>query len=423
MKGAGIILSFVVYSALTVFSALQAQDLDYLQLKSLIRDNNIRSIDQLLETLPLEYKKHYTFIYESRSRQRKQITPAHPRVLVTGPTAQLVLGFTKSPDDVPKGLGSNILEVMEWLPEQKRFRFFEIDFSTGAVPLEKDPVFNPPHCVNCHDRQSPAPIWDPYNTWAGVYGSLSRLGCDLIVKGTPEWRFYQIFKTENRQQGRYQHLPEEIRAKDCPYDETEDGDFTVGNAANSDPNSLLTRLLMEKSLQRAAQYIYESPKYPAFKYLLRLAESGSFQNIREIQLALPEPWKSELPPFIETVKTLHKQQFESRVQIFNKANSPSKKIPERAPGDFQSENGLEHVGAFAFVMKLMEIPMYSITMAFSNGTYDFSSPDVNKFHVLLATLNVLMTKDPELAGFEWEPLIQKSLSALKTADQPKQKSK
>src|SRR5262249_27021820 len=82
---------------------------------------------------------------------------------------------------------------------------------------------NPDKCLACHAATSNPGVhpgnprgdrdytvrglWDPYNSWAGVYGSLSRNDIDFISFDTWEVFNFQQFLTEKPNNPRYDYLP------------------------------------------------------------------------------------------------------------------------------------------------------------------------------------------------------------------------
>lgn len=103
--------------------------LTYSAVKEILKKNpNIRSVDDLLPLLPVEYRKHYTLMYQSRSLQKA--SAEKPRVILFGPDAKLMMTFSGDSNDP----SFNTLELIEW-NEKNPLSIFMRSFSRQRWPL------------------------------------------------------------------------------------------------------------------------------------------------------------------------------------------------------------------------------------------------------------------------------------------------
>lgn len=147
------------------------KELSFESLKTLIHNQNIRSIPSLLKALKdknPELMDQYLLAYRSRSLQESSID--NPRVILIADRARLNLAFNGNPSHS----GYNSLEVMEYKPKERAFEFREISFSENSEPHFSQ--VNPAKCLQCHQGGNrrgvdPRPNWEPYTFWPGFFSS------------------------------------------------------------------------------------------------------------------------------------------------------------------------------------------------------------------------------------------------------------
>jgi mono/diheme cytochrome c family protein len=222
--------------------------LTYQSIVALVSQAGIGSIDDLLECLPAEYRRHFTLVYRSRSPERDSIDPLHPRVILFGLDARLLLAFT---GDAKKPFYDR-LQLIEFR-EEGRFFFAEMLFDGKGASIHEAP----PECSSCHAADG-HPIWDTYDLWPGAYGSSN----DRLPVGTPERRSYESFLAKSRHHGRYASLNWLTKSPVAPYhdDDTFDPDLF--------PNLRLNKLLSRYNAKRVFRQIRQSPRYDAEKVRL-----------------------------------------------------------------------------------------------------------------------------------------------------------
>ncbi|MEO0337014.1 MAG: hypothetical protein AAF202_11495, partial [Pseudomonadota bacterium] len=142
---------------------------DFYQFSALLNDaDSVDSAIKKLHSHKPELFDLYMLGYHSRSLQGS--SPTKPRAIVFDPSGHLVFSFNGDDDQ----RGGNAIEVMRFLPEERKFEFREIVFHKGESPSISEA--NPPKCMVCHQgleraTNDPRPNWEPYNFWPGFYGS------------------------------------------------------------------------------------------------------------------------------------------------------------------------------------------------------------------------------------------------------------
>lgn len=176
----------------------------YMELETLIRQNNVKTIDDLIAVLPADYKSGYTLIYNTRALNRSLVTPKRPRVLMYGAKGNFLMTFNSNPSGGSAVEGDvETLETIEFGSGAAKLR--ELTFNGKISPVALPVDVNPAKCTQCHGSD-PRGLWEPYNTWPGVYGSLSRGSVDFIRMGTTEYNNFQIFLNERETNPRYSAL-------------------------------------------------------------------------------------------------------------------------------------------------------------------------------------------------------------------------
>lgn len=246
----------------------------------------IPSIEELLPRLDEEYRREYTLIYRSDSAQGA--SPSHPRALLFGVEADILLTFNGHPEQD----GYHQLEMIEWDAEQKKFRPHEIRFGEGEVTW----VRNPESCRFCHGDTTFKPNWAAYNMWEGVYGSVTRLGNDVMHSHQTEAANYQSFMRNQRNEGRYRSLPLHplsMTELDSIYDPAAPAQLSpIYNGSPTEfadtANTHLADLLMEKNFVRIAHELTLHSRYEEFKGPLAAIAGGCVNLCHRVRNELCE---------------------------------------------------------------------------------------------------------------------------------------
>jgi cytochrome c553 len=211
------------------------------------------SVDELLPRLDPQLLDNFTLVYETRGPQR-DVDPLHPRVILFGGDARLLLAFTGGPD-------RDVLDVIHY---REAARSFELERFVLPAAARRDPELarvaqsngrpDPVECLGCHGSD-PHPIFDSYRLWPGFYGSAR----DRLYEGSMELTSYRTFLREKA--GIYRALHFAPDAEVSPYALDSSGVAADDFA----PNMRLGMALAELNRERIARLIEASPMYAMYR--------------------------------------------------------------------------------------------------------------------------------------------------------------
>ena len=219
-------------------------------------------VDSVAELLPLlapELRRSFTLVFATRSPQQ-DVDPLHPRVILFGTDARLVLAFTGD----PTGANLDILEVIHF---RDATRAFELERFVLPAAVRRDPALaasagangrkNPTECLRCHGAD-PRPIFDSYPVWPGFYGSAQ----DAFAVAPTELASYRSFRSRTDLPGSvYRGLEFPPGSEVSPY-ALEPAEDTSGRFA---PNMRLGMALTERNRERIARKLEASPRYERYR--------------------------------------------------------------------------------------------------------------------------------------------------------------
>lgn len=196
-----LILSFLL-------TPLNGYALDTREVQRIIADNNITTIEGLLETQEIKTalpQMTVNLVYESRSSQSASFE--FPRTILSNdihrstdnPQSVFRSFFAMSFNGEKTQKGFYNLEIIEFNSDKGRFEFHELIFDPMGRRAPT-PVLNATRCLMCHQDR---PVWDSYPHWPGVYGSIA------TEFGEPDKNELKEFeKFYNQRDGtRYKNLP------------------------------------------------------------------------------------------------------------------------------------------------------------------------------------------------------------------------
>lgn len=290
-----IVLKHFLSSVLFLFGSLCAQGNDLNNIKSfkdletLLQTKPVKTIDDLLFYLPVKYKNGHALIYQTQALGQHLVSPKRPRILFFGTSGEFMMtvnshptGKTAKPGDIEK------LETIEFVDDKAFLR--EIEFDGVNSPLSKSIELNPARCLACHGSD-PRGLWDPYNMWPGVYGSLSRGRIDFISLTSKEYEFFQDFLAEKKTNPRYsfiKHNYKKLSTLDAssmlrPFDPVKMQDALVLQDGHTTfPNQIIGMIIGDFNLKRLGRNLSKAPetKRKKLQYLVEAVrrDEAAFLN-------------------------------------------------------------------------------------------------------------------------------------------------
>src|SRR5438105_3065394 len=250
--------------------AVRAGGFDFAALLTLVRSQDIGSVEELLAALPAPQRSRYALMFESRSLQGA--TPENPRVILFGPDARIILTFNGSPAQ----RGFRVVETMEFDDGQKEFRLRELVFpdpAAGAGQVQVSEV-NPRHCARCHGAP-PRPVWDSFPLWPGAYGE--RYGARL---STRERTGLAAFLARQPTHARYRQLLAVQRFAD-PGTFRPSARSQYAAVAQEPPNAELGIALARLQSQSIARELARRPAFASYQYALLGVADASCGGLAE----------------------------------------------------------------------------------------------------------------------------------------------
>ena len=241
-------------------SATTSATLDYPKFIELMNRQQPKSVMQTLQILKdhyPDYLSYHVFVYNSFSLQGSTLQA--PRAVVFGKDSKLVISF--GGDEKIKGY--DVIEIMHFDDQEKKFEFREIQFPQDKTALTEDEMdstknfaLSPKNgtdqkCLMCHGTPA-RPNVSTYPFFPGFYGSHDDFRTTSAVDKNdsmyPELVAYKQFMSGNRNQGRYAMLPELYHQPGEP-----------SAIETSRPNYRLTNQLNKLNGERVAREIKNDP--------------------------------------------------------------------------------------------------------------------------------------------------------------------
>jgi hypothetical protein len=249
---------FAVAAAVAAIApAARAAPFTEADLDALLAAHPVETINQLVPLLPDDLRENFTFVYESRSPFRDDITPDRPRVILFSEDATFLATF------VTDGTGRDLLETLSFDRQSATFtpriRALPAAVRAGARPerLEAE-------CPRCHGADA-RPIFDSYPTWPGFYGSIQDTFPPELPSARKERARYIHFLRTSAQRPPYRDLRWVLGSPVSPF--TDPRHFASGSVRAVDdelvyePNTRLGMALTELNRQRIFRKLAAAPGF------------------------------------------------------------------------------------------------------------------------------------------------------------------
>lgn len=283
-----IFLIFLFWTSHSVADSIESWN----DFKTLVYQNKITNIDDLLARLPEDYTKGYSLIYRTRALHQEKVSFNRPRVLIFGKNAKFIITYNSHvTGGYAKRSDIESIETLEFNSLTGESYLREVTFTGNQVPNLSAIKVNSNKCLSCHGMptdkyagQNKAlyarGLWDPYNSWSGIYGSLSRQGLDFMKIDSSEHIGFQQFLKEKPLNPRYSFLKLEAQkftslpatSFSRPFDPNKMNDaLSFSDGYTRFPNQNLGMYLADYNFRRVGSILaqQETKKRAAFQYLVK----------------------------------------------------------------------------------------------------------------------------------------------------------
>lgn len=321
-------------------------DLSLEDLRRLIKEKNVKSIDELVPHLK-NNRRLWTGAFRSESIREENTSCKKPRIISFSSSGELMLAWVacRENEDEKPYPDCEVLEVMENKNGKSKVIEFSFPGNQHKNLEQKAPLENQQMCLRCHGK-NPSPIFESYNAWPGVFGSSSRNGIDVIQENSNEEKCYKEFinYVKSNAPPRFTALEFHHDRQAVAYDFTENMHGIV-HSAISDPNARLTGIIGARSANIVLKEILSSPDIEAYKYAFyalavqmarlqcREAAIDDFEKFFPPEMRIGK--KSYAEKYIQTIQT-YKSEFKQVSQSVRRDNPIT--TDGYAPEDFHSED-------------------------------------------------------------------------------------
>ncbi|WP_299680030.1 hypothetical protein [uncultured Tenacibaculum sp.] len=136
-----------------------------LGVKKFIERNNIKTIEELLKSLPRHLRTNFSLVEHTKGEGQSNLK--FPRIVLFGSDGTFLMNISTKPDD-PK---YDLLDCAELIESTGKWEFSQFDFQKETPILHR----NPNSCIRCHGDQ-PRPVWGTNMNWPGVFGDNEAAG-------------------------------------------------------------------------------------------------------------------------------------------------------------------------------------------------------------------------------------------------------
>jgi hypothetical protein len=335
----------------------QAAGFNFASLQSLLAQQDIGSVEELIAALPPAQRNRYALVFDSRSLQGASLE--NPRVILYGPDARFIVTFNGSPAQ----RGFRVVETMEFDAATKEFRLRELLFPERAGGVDKVVVSeaDPQRCARCHGAPA-RPVWDTFPLWPGAYGERYRNNLSARERAG-----LSAFLAQQPTHPRYRQLLGANRFAD-PQTFRSNALGQYAGIPQEPPNAELAVYLSRLQAQSIARQLVQQPAFDAYRYaLVGLADNacGRLADFYSDSL-----WHSRRQDF---------ERFARNTALANARQAQLKAARAAITGGgavaAQSTTSDNALVQLRFVAEsALGVATQNWTLALEQGTYDFTLP-------------------------------------------------
>ncbi len=335
----------------------QAAAFNFASLQSLLSQQDIGSVEELIAALPPVQRNRYALVFESRSLQGASLE--NPRAILFGADARFIVTFNGSPAQ----RGFRVVETMEFDEQSQEFRLRELLFPERAAGVARVVVseVNPERCGRCHGAP-PRPVWDTFPLWPGAYGE--RYRAKLSAR---ERAGLSAFLALQATHPRYSGLLGAKRFADPQTFRSSALSQYAGIPAEP-PNAELATNLSRLQAQSIARQLVRQPAFELYRYaLLGLADNACGRLADFYPDALWRAQRHGFERFARDTSVANARQ--AQIKAARAAIAGGAAV---AADSTTSDNALMQLRFVA--ESALGISTQNWTLALEEGTYDFTLP-------------------------------------------------
>ena len=335
----------------------QAAGFNFASLQSLLAQQDIGSVEELIAALPPAQRNRYALVFDSRSLQGASLE--NPRVILYGPDARFIVTFNGSPAQ----RGFRVVETMEFDAATKEFRLRELLFPERAGGVDKVVVSeaDPQRCARCHGAPA-RPVWDTFPLWPGAYGERYRNNLSARERAG-----LSAFLAQQPTHPRYRQLLGANRFAD-PQTFRSNALGQYAGIPQEPPNAELAVYLSRLQAQSIARQLVQQPAFDAYRYaLVGLADNACGRLADFYSDSLWHSRRQDFERFARNTALANARQAQLKA-----ARAAITGGGALAPQSTTSDNALVQLRFVA--ESALGVATQNWTLALEQGTYDFTLP-------------------------------------------------
>lgn len=358
------------------------EPLNYQKIVDLIKNNKIKTSQELLGNLPRSYRKQFALVFDSNNPG--EASADKPRVVLVSKDGTFSMAFDTTPNQKVQSV-----EILEFNDNSKKLVPRVINFRNKKAffidkPLEVFSGNHPRNCTKCHTKNI-RHIWDTYPRWFGVYGQVHLAGKEIVK----ETQMFRRFLRKNLWRSFFKYLPSLYKTSLHQLSEQ-----------NADISDSLTKI----NAKRLAALVSKSSKFMDYRADLLAAMIGSdFDNNLDLkminsQFKSTENINEEIQKLFDRTKK-SMQNYEKYIDSKFTRNQFLAVNSYTFPSSFHEDiDGFPKVIArMRFVTDKMGISMDEWWMTFKRNSYSGFAGERDFVNVFLKEyVQIIAQTDPEI---------------------------